>query len=130
MEPLIRHAVGKFFSKRIRKTPCLLQTLEYLDSKLFFFCRSAGNPVRDARQFEGQSFGTVEKVQNCVKTGSCQSDNNQGRPAATGSSTNNFNRQHFEKVDQVHNCAATGSCQQKGKKKRSIIPEALDQIKR
>ena len=123
VEVLITHVVGKIFSKRIRKTSCLLQTLEYLDSKLFFFCRSAGNPVRDAKQFGGQSFGTVEKVQNCVETGSCQGDNNQGRPAVTG--TSNFNKQHFEKVDQVHNCAATGSCQQQGKKKRSIIPQAL-----
>ena len=27
VEVLIRHVVGKFFSKRIRKTPCLLETL-------------------------------------------------------------------------------------------------------
>ena len=30
METLIRHVVGNFFSKRIRKTPCLLETSEYV----------------------------------------------------------------------------------------------------
>ena len=30
MEVLIRHLVGKIFSKRIRKTLCLLETSEYL----------------------------------------------------------------------------------------------------
>ena len=30
VEVLIRHVVGKFFSKRIRKTPCLLETSEYI----------------------------------------------------------------------------------------------------
>jgi hypothetical protein len=30
VEVLIRHVAGKFFSKRIRKTPCLLETSEYL----------------------------------------------------------------------------------------------------
>ena len=29
VETLIRHVVGKNFSKRIRKTPCLLETSEY-----------------------------------------------------------------------------------------------------
>ena len=28
VETLIRHVVGKMFSKRIRKTPCLLETSE------------------------------------------------------------------------------------------------------
>ena len=28
VEVLIRHVVGKIFSKRIRKTPCLLETSE------------------------------------------------------------------------------------------------------
>ena len=123
MEVLIRHVVLNFFSKRIKKTPCLLQILEYLDSKLFFFCRSAGNPVRKARQNTfNQTFGTVGTVKNCVETGSCPGDNNQGQPpAAIGGPTN---IQHFEKVDQVHNCAATGSCHGQGKKKRSIIPQA------
>ena len=30
MEVLIRHVVGKIFSKRIRKTPCLLESSEYV----------------------------------------------------------------------------------------------------
>ena len=30
VEVLIRHVVGNFFSKRIRKTPCLLETSEYV----------------------------------------------------------------------------------------------------
>ena len=29
VEVLIRHVVGKIFSKRIRKTPCLLESSEY-----------------------------------------------------------------------------------------------------
>jgi hypothetical protein len=29
VEVLIRHVVGKIVSKRIRKTPCLLETSEY-----------------------------------------------------------------------------------------------------
>ena len=35
MEVLIRHVVGKIFSKRIRKTPCLLEISE--DMYLFDF---------------------------------------------------------------------------------------------
>ena len=30
MEVLIRHVVGKIFSKIIRKTPCLLESSEYM----------------------------------------------------------------------------------------------------
>ena len=41
MEVLIRHVVGKFFSKRIRKTPCLLETSEYL-SMIFYFLQEDG----------------------------------------------------------------------------------------
>ena len=30
VEVIIRHVVGKIFSKRIRKTPCLLESSEYI----------------------------------------------------------------------------------------------------
>ena len=33
MEVLIRHVVGKVFSKRIRKTPCLLESSEYFNEQ-------------------------------------------------------------------------------------------------
>ena len=41
MEVLIRHVVGNFFSKRIRKTPCLLESSEYLHNDVrskYIFC--------------------------------------------------------------------------------------------
>ena len=34
VEVLIRHVVGKIFSKRIRKTPCLLESSEYIKDNI------------------------------------------------------------------------------------------------
>ena len=42
MEVLIRHVVGKFFSKRIRKTPCLLEISEYFAFLAVYFDIFAG----------------------------------------------------------------------------------------
>jgi hypothetical protein len=36
VEFLIRHVVGKIFSKRIRKTPCLFETSEYVKKRKRF----------------------------------------------------------------------------------------------
>ena len=34
VEVLIRHVVGKFTAKRIRKTPCLLESSEYIKDNI------------------------------------------------------------------------------------------------
>ena len=87
--------------------------------------RSAGNPVREARQgaFGNQQFnGGVGTVNQCATTGSCNtgSNGNANRPPQAVQGSNQFNGN----VDQVHQCAATGSCHGQGKKKRSAIPQA------
>merc|ERR1712106_100722 len=87
--------------------------------------RSAGNPLREARQnnpFGNQQFnGGVGTVNQCATTGACHSGQggNANRPAPAVQGSNTFNGN----VDQVHQCATTGSCHGQGKKKRSVIPQ-------
>merc|ERR1711935_1198435 len=98
--------------------------------------RSAGNPVREARQngpfANAQYNGSVGSILQCATAGACHTgQNGQNGPSPTvpvqGSNIFNGN------VDQVHQCATTGSRHGQGKKKRSVIPqlntEALRQSK-
>ena len=61
VEVIIRHVVGKFFSKRIKKTPCLLETSEY-DNKFYdsdCFWRPAITKNRELYCDRGLHFSAV-----------------------------------------------------------------------
>ena len=78
-------------------------------NKLFSLFRSASNPVREARHFEGAQYnGPIGTVNNCASPGSCH---------------NGKVIRYDGPITTVNNCAATGSC---GKKKRSITQAQTD----
>ena len=116
--------IASIFPHFLKATILLLNVLSInlILNKLFFsLFRSASNPVREARQFEGAQYnGGIGQLNNCATAGSCHTGNKQ------------IYNGH---VNTVHNCAATNSCHHGvrpvaivayGRKKRSITQAQTD----
>ena len=62
VEVLIKHVVGKIFSKRIRKTPCLLKTSEYIKRKFSLTYNKQYNKLINISKDPNLSFNMLSEA--------------------------------------------------------------------